>query len=106
MAIKVLYFQLIFSFEVIAMQLILICVLQFCHYSTYWLQHSILGNQFRNFKTERISSKENDEKILSRLREMLLLHKGSDLKNDIFSDLEANKWKGNINTNFNLRFWY
>lgn len=32
---------------------------------------------------------------MSRLREMLLLPKGSDLKNsDSFSDLESNKWKG------------
>lgn len=50
--------------------------------------------QFRNFKTERISSKENDEKMINRLREMLLLPKGSDLKGtDLFSGMESNKWK-------------
>lgn len=32
--------------------------------------------------------------MISRLREMLLMPKGSDLKSsDIFSDVEANKWK-------------
>ncbi|KAL4103679.1 hypothetical protein QTP88_019023 [Uroleucon formosanum] len=50
--------------------------------------------QFRNFKTERISSKENDEKMINRLREMLLLPKGSNLKGtDLFSGMESNKWK-------------
>ncbi|KAL5237268.1 hypothetical protein ACI65C_004678 [Semiaphis heraclei] len=50
--------------------------------------------QFRNFKTERISSKENDEKLMNRLREMLLLPKGSDLKGtDLFSGMESNKLK-------------
>ncbi|XP_060844046.1 ATP-dependent zinc metalloprotease YME1L isoform X3 [Rhopalosiphum padi] len=39
--------------------------------------------QFRSFKTERISSKENDEKMINRLREMLLLPKGSDLKDQL-----------------------
>jgi len=32
---------------------------------------------------------------MSRLREMLLLPKGSEFKNkDIFPDMESNKWKG------------
>lgn len=32
--------------------------------------------------------------MVSRLKEMLLMSKGSDLKStDIFSDVEANKWK-------------
>ncbi|XP_025406784.1 ATP-dependent zinc metalloprotease YME1 homolog isoform X2 [Sipha flava] len=49
--------------------------------------------QFRSFKTERISSKENDEKLISRIKELLLFSKGSDYKtNDIFSDIESNKW--------------
>lgn len=34
---------------------------------------------------------------------MLLLPKGSDLKSDIFSDLESSKWKGNNSTNYNFR---
>ncbi|XP_027838944.1 ATP-dependent zinc metalloprotease YME1L isoform X3 [Aphis gossypii] len=42
--------------------------------------------QFRSFKTERISSKENDEKMINRLREMLLLPKGSDLKDQLKSE--------------------
>lgn len=42
--------------------------------------------QFRSFKTERISSKENDEKMMNRLREMLLLPKGSDLKDQLKSE--------------------
>ncbi|XP_060855852.1 ATP-dependent zinc metalloprotease YME1L isoform X1 [Metopolophium dirhodum] len=50
--------------------------------------------QFRSFKTERISSKENDEKMINRLREMLSLPKGSDLKGtDLFSGMESIKWK-------------
>lgn len=57
----------------------------------------IQGIQVRNFKTERISTKENDEKYLARLRELLLFPKGSNFKNtDIFSDLESNKWRGNV----------
>jgi len=59
------------------------------------IYHFILDVQFRSFKTERISSKENDEKMINRLREMLLLPKGSDLKGtDLFSGMESNKWKG------------
>ncbi|KAL4103678.1 hypothetical protein QTP88_019023 [Uroleucon formosanum] len=46
--------------------------------------------QFRNFKTERISSKENDEKMINRLREMLLLPKGSNLK-DLLKNENINK---------------
>ncbi|XP_022163392.1 ATP-dependent zinc metalloprotease YME1 homolog isoform X3 [Myzus persicae] len=46
--------------------------------------------QFRSFKTERISSKENDEKMINRLREMLLLPKGSDLK-DLLKNENINK---------------
>jgi len=61
----------------------------------YLYKHFILDVQFRNFKTERISSKENDEKLMNRLREMLLLPKGSDLKGtDLFSGMESNKLKG------------
>jgi len=33
--------------------------------------------------------------MINRLREMLLLPKGSDLKGtDLFSGMESNKWKG------------
>ncbi|VVC34208.1 Hypothetical protein CINCED_3A008503 [Cinara cedri] len=52
------------------------------------------GIQVRNFKTERNTTKENDEKYLSRLKELFSLSKGSNLKNsDIFSDLDYNKWR-------------
>ncbi|XP_027838943.1 ATP-dependent zinc metalloprotease YME1L isoform X2 [Aphis gossypii] len=53
--------------------------------------------QFRSFKTERISSKENDEKMINRLREMLLLPKGSDLKGtNLLSGMEFNKLKDQL----------
>ncbi|XP_025208239.1 ATP-dependent zinc metalloprotease YME1 homolog isoform X2 [Melanaphis sacchari] len=59
--------------------------------------------QFRSFKTERISNKENDEKMINRLREMLLLPKGNDLKGtDLFSGMEFNKVKDQLkNENLN-----
>lgn len=41
--------------------------------------------------------------MMSRLREMLLLPKGSEFKNDIYSEVELNKWKG-INYCFELIF--
>lgn len=63
--------------------------------------------QFRSFKTERISSKENDEKLISRIKELLLYPKGGDFKNnDIFSDAESNKWNGKFLLYFILMLYY
>jgi len=57
--------------------------------------HFILDVQFRNFKTERFSSKENNEKMINRIRDMLFLPKQSDLGGtDLFSGMKSKKWKG------------
>lgn len=68
------------------------------HSLIYLFKYFILDVQFRSFKTERISAKENDKRMTSRLKE---LFQGNDLKNsDIFSDLESNKWSGKLSLFF------